>query len=123
MTKISRMIQSLEAFASEDLQRKAWVEKNPDLSIHFWIPELVCDWFDDTMMQKSPDELVVIKEITVEQRDIIAPFHESLGEFYDKHYNKNFETFPHLLLEYLPWIKLRELANLTIQKLNRLEKI
>ena len=117
MDRISRMIQSLEAFASEEIQTKAWVEGIPNLSIHFWIPELVCDWFDGAMRQKSPNELVMTKEITQEQRDIIAPFHERLRQFYDTHYNKNFEKSPRLLLEYDPWLELRELAHLTIEKL------
>lgn len=121
MDRISRIVQSLEAFASEDLQRKAWVEKIPNLSIHFWIPELVCDWFDGALMQMSLEELVKIKALTQEQKNIIVPFHKMLGEFYDKHYNKNFGQSPHLLLEYPQWLKLRELANLTIHKLKEIK--
>lgn len=108
-------IQSLlRSFASEDFQRREWGE-NRDTTVCF-PAELFAQWFDDFF--DKPEWIVQEGVLSKEEWEIIKPFHVDLKQVSKLYYKDKVDTKKGAsILEYEPWLKVREKAKETLQEL------
>ncbi len=98
------------------MQHKEWTE---NLTTSYITPtEFIAEWFDD-IFNHGADELIKAGEISIEEWEIIEPFHASFRAFADEYY-KNENSIPADMTTYEPWVVIAKTAAETVEKLEDL---
>lgn len=105
----------LHHFASEELQKKMWIEEKEKYV--FFPTEFICMWHDDIVVGENPFKLVRDGVLSNTDALTLQSFNEVFFEFADKHCKKEFDYHPEQLLDYSPWLKVRQKARETLEKL------